>query len=42
VAMACAVPLLYASRWRGFPVLRIAAMACVIAMALVWITQRAG
>jgi hypothetical protein len=42
VAMACAVPLLYASRWRGFPVLRIAAMACVVAMALVWIAQRAG
>ena len=42
VAMACAVPLLYASRWRGFHVLRIAAMACVVVLALVWIAQRAG
>jgi HupE/UreJ protein len=42
VAMVCAVPLLYASRWRGFHVLRITAMACVIAMAVVWIAQRAG
>lgn len=39
VAMACAVPLLYASRWRGFHVLRIAAMACVAIAAVVWITQ---
>ena len=42
VAMACAVPLLYASRWRGFHVLRIAAMTCVVAMAVVWIAQRTG
>jgi hypothetical protein len=39
VAMACAVPLLYASRWRGFHVLRVAAMACVAIAAVVWIVQ---
>lgn len=39
VAMACAVPLLYTSRWRGFHVLRIAAMACVAMAAVVWIVQ---
>ena len=42
VAMACAVPLLYASRWRGFHIVRIAAMACVVVLAVVWIVQRAG
>lgn len=42
VAMACAVPLLYASRWRGFHVLRVAPMVCVVVLALVWIAQRAG
>lgn len=42
VVMACAVPLLYASRWRGFHALRIAAMACVILLAMVWIAQRVG
>ncbi|MEO6185264.1 MAG: HupE/UreJ family protein [Steroidobacteraceae bacterium] len=42
VAMACAVPLLYASRWRGFHLLRVAAMSCAILMAVVWIAQRAG
>ncbi|MDQ2654829.1 MAG: HupE/UreJ family protein [Chloroflexota bacterium] len=41
IAMVCAVPLLYASRWRGFHVLRIAAMACVVGVAVVWIAQRA-
>lgn len=39
VAMACAVPLLYASRWRGFHGLRVAAMACVAIAAVVWIVQ---
>lgn len=42
VAMAGAVPLLYASRWRGFHVVRVAAMACVVGLAMVWIAQRAG
>jgi len=42
VAMACAVPLLYASRWRGFHALRITAMGCVVVLALVWIAQRAA
>ncbi|MEP7311912.1 MAG: HupE/UreJ family protein [Pseudomonadota bacterium] len=42
VAMACAVPLLYASRWRGFHGLRIVAMACVVVLAVVWIAQRAS
>lgn len=42
VAMACAVPLLYASRWRGFHVLRIAAMACVAIAAVVWIAGVSG
>jgi hypothetical protein len=42
VAMACAVPLLVASRWRGFHALRIAAMACVLVLAVIWIAQRAG
>jgi len=42
VAMACAVPLLYASRWRGFHALRITAMGCVVGLALVWIAQRAA
>ena len=42
VAMACAVPLLYASRWRGFHAVRIAAMGCVVVLALVWIAQRAA
>jgi hypothetical protein len=41
-AMAGAVPLLYASRWRGFHRLRVAAMACVVVLAMVWIAQRAG
>jgi hypothetical protein len=41
-AMACAVPLLYASRWRGFHGVRVAAMACVVVLAMVWIAQRAG
>jgi hypothetical protein len=41
-AMAAAVPLLYASRWRGFHGLRVAAMACVVVLAMVWIAQRAG
>jgi hypothetical protein len=42
LAMVCAVPLLYASRWRGFHALRIAAMACVVVLAVVWIAQRAA
>jgi hypothetical protein len=42
VAMACAAPLLYASRWRGFHVLRTLAMACVVVLAVAWIAQRAG
>lgn len=40
LAMACAAPLLYASRWRGFHVLRTALMACVVALAVMWIAQR--
>ncbi|RYG86710.1 HupE/UreJ family protein, partial [bacterium] len=40
--MACAVPLLYVSRWRGFHALRIAAMACVAVLAVHWIVQRAA
>jgi hypothetical protein len=42
VAMACAVPLLYASRWRGFHVLRITAMSGVAVLAVLWILQRAS
>lgn len=42
LAMACALPLLYASRWRGFHALRIALMACVAAAAIVWIAERAS
>src|SRR6185369_916915 len=34
LAMACAMPLLFASRWRAFNVLRTAAMACVVVLAL--------
>ena len=40
VAMACAVPLLYASRWRGFHALRIALMAITVVLALIWIAGR--
>lgn len=39
VAMASAVPLLLASRWRGFHVLRMAAMACVAIASVVWIAR---
>lgn len=41
VVMACAIPLLYASRWRSFHVLRTAAMALIVAVALIWAVQRA-
>jgi len=40
VAMACAVPLLYVSRWRWFHVLRIALMAITVVLALIWIADR--
>lgn len=42
VTMACAVPLLYTSRWRVFHAVRIAVMAGVAVTAVVWIVQRAG
>jgi len=40
VAMLSSVPLLYASRWRGFHAVRITLMVIVVALALAWIADR--
>lgn len=40
VAMAAALPLLLASRWRSFNLLRVVGMLAVVALALLWIVQR--
>lgn len=42
VAMACAVPLLFASRWRWFHALRIVAMVGTCALAGWWMLERAA
>jgi hypothetical protein len=40
LAVAAAVPLLFASRWRWFNLLRVVAMLAVAALAILWIVQR--